>query len=159
MFHLSFSSFEKFFLTVWFVWCLCTWLFQRYISRWRSPVQRDHTDAECPDLCRDLNWTLAHSSSSTGPVLSPVFAKKDNVVLHLPAVIFWRWKLGGKSIHHLVCRFVLNFEASLVSVNASNVTLDFYADDTIVYCCSSSLTQAVENLQSAFLSLKTHRMN
>ena len=31
-----------------------------------------------------------------------------------------------------------------------NAQLHFYADDTVIYCCSSSLTKAFQNMQTAF---------
>ena len=32
--------------------------------------------------------------------------------------------------------------------------LNFYADDTVIYCCASSLTKAFQNLQTAFYTVQ-----
>jgi retron-type reverse transcriptase len=37
--------------------------------------------------------------------------------------------------------------------NLSNVQLHFYADDTVIYCCASSLTKAFQNLKTAFYNV------
>lgn len=34
--------------------------------------------------------------------------------------------------------------------NVQNARLHFYADDTVIYCCASSLTKSFQNLQTAF---------
>ena len=38
--------------------------------------------------------------------------------------------------------------------NVQNVQLHFYTDDTVIYCCASSLTKAFQNLQTAFYAVQ-----
>ena len=41
-----------------------------------------------------------------------------------------------------------------VDKNVQNAQLHFYADDTVIYCCTSSLTKAFQNLQTAFYTVQ-----
>ena len=38
--------------------------------------------------------------------------------------------------------------------NVQNAQLHFYADDTVIYCCASSLTKAFQNMQTAFYTVQ-----
>jgi hypothetical protein len=38
--------------------------------------------------------------------------------------------------------------------NVQNAQLHFYADDTVIYCCASSLAKASQNLQTAFYTVQ-----
>ena len=38
-----------------------------------------------------------------------------------------------------------------LGINVTDANLHFCADDTIIYCCGSTLVQAIESLQKAFV--------